>query len=440
MTWRSHPQSLDARELPPRSAILGHGNDLGLLTLNPIFNGHWIAFLLLGSLIVAQPAVVLGQEKAPPLTQSLTTEDDPKDLAKLVRQLDSDQFEQRRHAFESLLRATDPSVIGYLESAMANCSTEEGKVQLTALLSKLKGQLHERRIKEFLQDIGSDNDHGFQAWTQFRSLTSSGRLSRQLLIDLYRLHPDLIASDISLEERQERCISAFEAIYKKRLMRQTIETADGIAIMYAMAISKEPLGATVEQCACDALVASPLYPTRFRDRSWRVNLAPLLETFYAKLENEFARGLRLGQTLDHPEAAATARNALRQPNLDTNVAFLACRFLAKHGERKDIELLSKWMEDDRPLPFPQSDLRRPNQIPQPEFQDPGQSPHSIEYDRRVQDIAFAAVILLSGSDPSAYMPQFIVDDNGWISPNAIGFPSNNPDDRQKSFERWRSRK
>lgn len=438
MTWRSQPQSLDARESLPRSANLGLGTLSGRMGWNPIFYGTLLAYWLLGSLIVARPAAVFGQEKEPPVTQSSTVQDDPKELAKLVRQLDSDQFEQRRHAFESLLRATDPSVISFLESAMASCSTEEGKVQLTALLSKLKGQLHERRIKEFLQDIGSDNDHGFQAWSQFRTLTSSGRLSRQLLIDLYRLHPDLLESDLSVDERQERCISTFEAIYKKRLMRQTIETADGIAIMYAMAISKEPLGATVEQCACDALIASPLYPTRFRDRSWRVNLAPLLETFYAKLENEFARGLRLGQTLDHPEAAATARNALRQPNLDTNVAFLACRFLAKHGEKKDVELLTKWMEDDRPLPFPQTDLRRPNQIPLPDQQVP--SPHSPEYDRRVQDMAFAAVILLSGSDPSAYMPQFVVDDNGWISPNAIGFPANSPDDRPKSFERWRSRK
>ncbi|QEF96152.1 hypothetical protein Mal15_01790 [Stieleria maiorica] len=110
-------------------------------------------------------------------------------VTKLVNDLRSDQFAVREQASEQLFRI-GPATLPTLRSIRRQSNDTEQSDRLDRIIESLAKQNLESRIRSFLQGGPSELEN----WPEFEKWFGDSPPIRELFVDLYREHPDLVDS------------------------------------------------------------------------------------------------------------------------------------------------------------------------------------------------------------------------------------------------------
>ncbi|WP_182865667.1 hypothetical protein [Stieleria mannarensis] len=121
------------------------------------------------------------------VAQASSPEDFEQPVAKLVDDLRSDQFAVRERASEQLFRI-GPATLPTLRSIRRQSSDAEQSDRLDRIIESLAKQNLESRIRSFLQGGPSELEN----WPEFEKWFGDSPPIRELFVDLYREHPDLV--------------------------------------------------------------------------------------------------------------------------------------------------------------------------------------------------------------------------------------------------------
>jgi hypothetical protein len=358
-----------------------------------------------------------------------------------IDDLASDSFQTRQEASDRLA-ASGEQVLEPMRARLKETQDVEQRARLQALVRRVEDQVLGDRMEAFIRDPDPDQDHGLKAWPAFRRLMGSNRLSKQILVEIYRQQPKLADATLEGQDALEREVKvAAERMRQTWLSGENVELGDGLALLFAGAVTQQPLGPEIESLTMRCVQTVPL-AAKIDQRQWTKPMKNLLAAWVDRLSRQSAgNGMMLVLTRNIQAGEDAARRILSEKVNDPYDFRIACMILAKYGSVDDLTLLDKWL-DDTTLYQEYVALRAPfDPRAEPNAQMPpgGNVPiERVECRCEYRDIALAASLVIAKVTLRDYHPMLAPDSRWVIQEDSMGFPIANPQLRQETIDRWKA--
>jgi hypothetical protein len=361
-------------------------------------------------------------------------------VAGWIDDLASDSFQKRQEASDRLA-ASGEQVLELMRDRLKATQDVEQRARLQALVRRVEDQVLGDRMDAFIRDPDPDQDHGLKAWPSFRGLMGSNRLAKQILVEIYRQQPKLADATLEGQEALEREVKvAAERMRQTWLSGENVELGDGLAMLFAGAVTQQPLGPEIESLTMRCVQTVPL-AAKIDQRQWTKPMKNLLAAWVDRLSRQSAgNGMMLVLTRNIQAGEAAARRILSEKVNDPYDFRIACMILAKYGTVDDLALLDKWL-DDTTLYQEYVALRAPfdpRAEPNPQSPPGGNVPiERVECRCEYRDIALAASLVIAKVPLRDFHPMLAPDSRWVIQEDSMGFPIASPQVRQETIDRWK---
>jgi len=364
----------------------------------------------------------------------------PVDVAGWIDDLASDSFQTRQEASDRLA-AFGEQVLEPMRARLKETQDVEQRARLQALVRRVEDQVLGDRMDAFIRDPDPDQDHGLKAWPSFRALMGSNRLAKQILVEIYRQQPKLADATLEGQESLEREVKvAAERMRQTWLSGENVELGDGLAMLFAGAVTQQPLGPEIESLTMRCVQTVPL-AAKIDQRQWTKPMKNLLAAWVDRLSRQSAgNGMMLVLTRNIQAGEEAARRILSDKVNDPYDFRIACMILAKYGTVEDLSILDKWL-DDTTLYQEYVTLKAPfdpRAEPNPQLPPGGNVPiERVECRCEYRDIALAASLVIAKVPLRDFHPMLAPDSRWVIQEDSMGFPIANPQLRQETIDRWK---
>lgn len=364
----------------------------------------------------------------------------PVDVAGWIDDLASDSFQTRQEASDRLA-ASGEQVLEPMRARLKETQDVEQRARLQALVRRVEDQVLGDRMDAFIRDPDPDQDHGLKAWPSFRALMGSNRLAKQILVEIYRQQPKLADATLEGQEALEREVKvAAERMRQTWLSGENVELGDGLAMLFAGAVTQQPLGPEIESLTMRCVQTVPL-AAKIDQRQWSKPMKNLLAAWVDRLSRQSAgNGMMLVLTRNIQAGEEAARRILSDKVNDPYDFRIACMILAKYGTVEDLAILDKWL-DDTTLYQEYVALKAPfdpRAEPNPQLPPGGNVPiERVECRCEYRDIALAASLVIAKVPLRDFHPMLAPDSRWVIQEDSMGFPIANPQLRQETIDRWK---
>ena len=282
-------------------------------------------------------------EKADPSFSQKPTEQEPLDIEHLVWELGSNRFVVRERAATALLQTGMPA-IAVLEPAEQAAEDPEVRERIAGLIRLIVESSTQSKINQFL----AGEDVKFEGWKRFREIMGESATAREIFVEVYREHSNLLASlDLDLKSLAV-AMEAVNAKVQHRMFvkRQHPSQADTIALLlpafnekvsFNLGYETTILG-VLDRIAAEKIRQDARLAPGFRGLmgQWvlRCTIANRIETLAKAMYWEV------------PEALPVAISTLRETD-DMQTLVVAMQTIARFGEKKDARVLKDLLADDR---------------------------------------------------------------------------------------------
>lgn len=335
-------------------------------------------------------------------------------ITKLIKQLDSADFETRERSAAELL-LIGPGALAQLKQLPAD-SSKELQQRSAELTQEIERQLFIVQSRSFLTDQDETNDHGLPGWQLFRSVSGGSRVSKLLFLEMLKsqyplaqqiqtVHHQQLSGGEMVELQQLTLNASLQAEQLLRKMHRGAEVGvgDGVALLLTTAL----IDGTVPVEISDFILSS-IHKNMFeylRRPGYKVCLRQLLACWIPKTHDGIAqKAMWVAYDLELAVVLPIARKHLSD-SFDRITREYAIFCLAKFGEASDIaKLLSLTSDetivhelDDRSVDYNVSRVAPPGL---PVEVQPSLSQKLV----RVNDLAAAAAMILMNENPGTIFP------------------------------------
>ncbi len=365
-------------------------------------------------------------------------------LRKWIRQLGDSSFAVREAATKRLI-AAGTAATPLLEAAREDADLEVrlGSTRLAALIDQRD---QERRFDAFIETGDEDLARDLVGWPQFKERIAGDRDARALFVAMHRSEPELL----ELDERDKGEVATvlqnrlqYEAVLISGWARlepatQGDHLAVVAALMFVLSDPQVKLSASNTSRMVNVLMQIPIsqplggdglrrHPTLFLlADAW------LASTFDKALGRETAsnlyRAVSYAMQFNLPCGVDAAKKLLAIDSISVDYSCMAAMCIAKLGGRDDLPALAKILSGDLKLSGAPGESAANVVITTtlPTLQQLG----------KVQDVALAAALHLTGQNLEAYGLQNVVEDPIRLYQyQVISIP--NQDERDAALAKWR---
>lgn len=376
-------------------------------------------------------------------------------IAQLIEQLGASQFAQREAASSELLKIGIPA-IAHLRSVTSD--DDEMRYRSQVIAQELEDVRFAELAKSFLLDSDPTQSYGLPTWDEFSLIAGTSRTSKLLFLDMLREQPELVAkvaeasrSAASMEDLRTATIERAASLAEQRLRLTPPEIGDLIAILFATSHLEGTAPIEVSQLLEMSAFALPV-TTHMNRRGYGTTLRRLYDQWLPKTHDAIAlKAMEIALRYDLRSGAVVARKQL-SPNLDVVTRGYAIYCITRFGDRSDIPSMLALIDDTQEcLLFSQAGDRNMNwmdEIGESDEAPPGvertakpqEESESMKWQVRINDIAMAAAVLLSGNEPSLIFEGFERHEFfGFDSRSvAVRLDAGAKAERQELFESWRA--
>jgi hypothetical protein len=397
-----------------------------------------------------------------PRTLSVPTDELTKSRA-LVRQLGSEEFEEREEADRALSKMGRSARIALLEGVNTSPNPEI-RNRCAALLPRANALDLKARLEVFLADEEGKYEHDLQGWNQFRSMmryewTFLGcrippdrpfaKAARAVFVDLISTPANksvVMAVGGSQTELSAMVIGRRQELYSQKYGRAALgggftaapaarrePTAEDLAaLLFAEALAPQTVARVPRQASISLLISSSGFTTQAREtdekgRVYKAIAAAWLESRINPLDQY--QGMTIASSLGlTTQSVRLASRLFTAPGATPSYRGNAAMTLVRLGGKEHIPLLEKSFEDTSVLTLARGGIRVNvgDELPNHEIQ--------------IRDIALAVSIQLAGQT---------LEDYGFIDQYKANAPTSGsgvvysytrfylPDQkRSAAFEKW----
>jgi len=349
------------------------------------------------------------------------TKDEAAEAARLVKQLDADSFAQRERATAGLIRL---GILGEPELREALRSTSrEVRLRSRTILAVILDIDFANRLEAFGADDDADGvEYGFPSWTRYCEVVGVSDAAKALFIEMVQAERELMQADGSRPggvaaafDRRIQEFGRFNEMHEVQHPLPRIAALLLVASDQRVAMNQMSLDTVFELTqlpACYHTMTGGLNPTH------RDQLQKLLGGWLLRDDNLPAfRLLRMALLYNVPAAVERARGVLAIQPGDMLDRYLAILTLAKFGGKEDLPRLEEVLDDAT-------------------FCNRYQSNDGV-YEVQMRDLALAALIHLSGKQPSEFAYSRVVAGDLYVfQDETLGFASG--EDREAAIAKWRA--
>lgn len=404
----------------------------------------WIAGCLELVCLFSISSVCLGQERqeqaaaAEARTQgsgpqlpngSKLSDDELKQVSKLVGDLSASQFQVREDATEAI-SALGEKYLFELESKLASLQSPEAKARLSGIVALRKEERKQRITREFLRSKELPPEHEFQGWMSFSKATGfSDRKTKAIFLQLLETFPALVYTRINTPDEAYKQATLVAGDITKRLdIAREVTSEDGIALAYLVALCEDKLDNGLERTGHRVFSRSPFSTYLALNKQTPNALSSLFSKFAVRANDKRMVFLTCFNG-EIPAARQVAIEYLSRESApqDPETFELAMQALAKFGNEKDIAIAERWIENPTVI----------NQFQRVASPDPNEF-RSANYSIQARDLALITTILLHRENPYLFFPLFRAHPLRGFTTDTVGFPEGTPDEtRQQILKDWR---
>ena len=260
-------------------------------------------------------------------------------------QLAANEFATRERAAEKLL-ALGKSVVPMLRERMESSPDPEVRLRTRVLIAQLQDGDFEEKVAAFL----AGKDVPFEGWEIFKRMFRDSHRSRDLFVDLVRGHPELVKSFHGTARDRALAMDLVmgEVIRKLQTPSLNLSVADGIALLLPVSDEDVPLGEGYERQMLMVLRLSPV-SRAMSDGQTGLYFRGLVNSWLRRstLPNRVSV-LNYAMQADLDTAYDLAVKTLDETT-EGQVLASAMQAIARFGQKQDTTLVTKFLDDKRPL-------------------------------------------------------------------------------------------
>lgn len=305
-----------------------------------------------GSLVVAAACVGMAiAAEAPPAI-------DPARIEGLIRQLGSEDYEQREAAGRDILAIGLPAMP--FVDRHSRSDDYEIRYRCERLKLALKDVDLDRRFEAFAKDEKGEADHDIPGWKVFRERFGTVDGAKALFIEMFRADKELMVRHAEKSPQLGRIVQSRVMEMQQSLQRggategQTIGRA--AALIYAQSdtagvAASDPMMQNINQIALQLLAFGPLQQAMNKANPLREPIRAVVSRRIESVEvSEFQTAMQVAQQLDikailKPARKLLANKASGQPHMLPAVLSTIVRF----GGQEDIPAVEPLLQDKQLL-------------------------------------------------------------------------------------------
>lgn len=335
----------------------------------------------------------------------------------LVRSLSAPEFAVRLRAEQQLLEL-GPAVLPVLRNA-AGASDLEARYRLARLIDALEDAQREVALDAFRAGGVPLDPRLHTAWNIFTNQVGDRREARELFAEMVRCEPWLVNAVAGPLEQlrlefERRCADVNLQRVQRQESRRSVATV--AALLFAAGLPDCHPSATASSCITACIQEGDFLAAMQRpDRPEPLERLVALWISHPDTATAVQR-LQLGAKFDLPEGVDVALEIIRQRLGGPQIQH-AILYLAKAGSPAHLHELELLLSDATDL-----QVRRQGMV--------------TAFSSKVQDVALAALLHLTGQDPRSYgfselreHPQYL------YAPGTIGFDSQAQ--RRAALDQWK---
>jgi hypothetical protein len=338
--------------------------------------------------------------------------DSAKELSGAIRRLGSQQFDARREAGDELLRAGG-SAVPVLRKAASTSESPEIRYRASELLLRIERQLLELQIADIL--AGRPISGELPVWERYAEVVGTDRQARNLLAQMLERSPDLMLS-IGGSHLQEQFDEAISDLLNPAFRRGShpLTVPEAAVLLFAMSQPEcQPTPATA------GILVQYLNVANFRATLTGNEYGAPLRLILSGWVTRPAAGapstrLMLAQAYELPEGRTPALEIISAPIQQGQDAQSALSFLAKFGQREDLNAVEALLENKLELNSSRG------------------TPRAVT--TKVQDVALATLWKMNGENPVRHGMAGYIEDGGRPKLGNIGFADE--ESRIKAIAEW----
>lgn len=355
-----------------------------------------------------------------------------REVEALVSQLASPVFAEREQATESLLQIGGAALPHLRSEAHVDF---ELRFRAQQIAKRIEDNLFDALSRSFLVDRNPANSYGLPGWEAFSQLAGSSRTSKLLFLDMVKQQPELAAlmgklsgdpqsprptTRRDLELLSNRVGAEAHRLAQARLRQRVPEIGDVVAVLFAASFIDEQTPIEVNDLLDMSVHTIPV-STYLRKRGYGQILRAMYSEWLPKSHAGMAsRAMNIAMQEGLESGAEVSRKYLDK-NFDVLTREQAIQCITRFGDKSDVPLLIHLFDDtalcdkfnkiDVPAYLRQgidiSNEAPPGVPPKPSFKDEVEDETWIV---RINDLALAGAMVLSGDDPAVIFPDFSKDE------------------------------
>lgn len=392
-------------------------------------------------------------------TQDVTRSE--KEIAALINQLGSNQFNQREMASRELQKSGKGALPALREAAKSK--DREVRLRAEQLIKAIEEKIRKTVVLKFLRETDPQLDYGMTGWKFASTILGTSRKARELFLEMYQAEPDVVATFEQAPDEVVVKVNQFAGKVSANVMQGAdVAIGDAAILLLAMYLPK-----VQESAAMHDAVKTATFSGLFK-RSIMLDPGntPARKIFghWLTIVNEAnaSRALLTARETRIPESVQLARRMLRE-DLDGGDASVAVSLIMMFGAQQDVELLETLLRDETeidrlelPVGYQRNAGKDPNGLeplradfdsplrpfkpipnPQREDQDKQEDMPKIDvFIAQKRDLVLAALLHLAGQDLKKHFPLMSIRHPSGISTGDVAFPESRPEVRQAALQAW----
>ena len=362
-------------------------------------------------------------------------------LHELVEKLSSDKFLVREEATERLAVEFDESMLAQMDAIAKTQTDLEARVRLSGIIRRIKEDRLQNQIKGFIRSRDPNETFGFEGWRSFSRYSGVNRSAKLLFLKLLDDYPDLVEKQLETKQTAaDRSKLIATAIGKNTGENQQSEVADGLALLYCINASEEFYDSRLERISLFTFRIAPFGPFLVEPQ-FRNPLEQLMYGWASRVKQVGQGCLLLFMEKNMPHARDIALTLLdsKEAIEDKDCYLLAMHALYRFGQREDLPMVEKWLDDKtvcyerESMPF----LVAPGNFDNGNAQTPlTLEKHTIE----CRDAALLIAMRLAGEDPHDTFERLRNHENYGFFDESILLPESASQRRLQRIADWRKKR
>jgi hypothetical protein len=397
------------------------------------------------------------EEPNPPISDA--------EIADMVRKLGSNIFQERETATRNLQKAGEAALPLLREAAKAK--DREVRVRAEQLITAIEDKIKKTVTLKFLRDTSPDLDYGMTGWKFSAKILGTSRKARELFLEMYQADPKLLALLEQSPEKAEPEVLNFAGRLAANIVNGGDLTIGESALLLLTMYLPKMLENTTMQDVVQAATFSGAFKRSIILETGDTPARKIFGHWIANVnEKNSSRAMLTARKTMIPESAQLARRLL-QKELDDGDSMVALSLLLLFGDRQDVALLEKLLEDETEIerfdlpvgyqlgkpnfpgevqPAPPIQLQIPIRPGQPEPApekiegDAPAAPKTEQYVAQKSDLALAVLLHLSGQDLKKHFPLMPNTRRRVLTATDVAFPVSKPELRVNAYKAWESSK